>query len=71
MIKDHKGKTPNYVIVDDKLVHQPTGRYVQIYSLGPSHLRTAISRLRKLIYADLYGAGEIKLSLLAGTYPIK
>ena len=71
MIKDYRGKTPNYLIVDDKLIHQPTGRYVQIYNLDPSHLRTAISRLRKLIYADLYGAGEIKLSLLAGTYPIK
>ena len=71
MIIDYQGRVPRYVIDSDRLIHQSTGCYVMIYSLDHAYLRTAMVRLKKLLYASNYSAGEILCSTHVGSYPIK
>lgn len=71
MVIDYAGRVPRYIIDEDRLIHQSTGCYVMIYSLDHGYLRAAMKRLKTLLYARGYSAGEIKCSILVGSYPIK
>lgn len=51
MIKDKRGATPNYVVQGDRLVHQPTGRWVQLKDHSHPELRLARNTLARLIGA--------------------
>ena len=48
MIKDHRGKVPNYIIQGGKMIHQPTGKFVLV-GHKPSHraMRVAQRQLNK------------------------
>jgi len=71
MIIDYQGRVPRYVIDGDKLVHQGTGCYVMLHSRTHEYMRAAMKRLKTLLYASGYSAGEILCSTLVGSYPIK
>lgn len=71
MIIDHQGRVPRYVIDGDKLVHQSTGCYVMLHNRTNEYMREAMLRLKKLLYASGYSAGQINCSILVGSYPIK
>ena len=71
MIIDYQGRVPRYVIDGDKLVHQSTGCYVMLHSRTDEYMRAAMKRLKTLLYASGYSAGEILCSTLVGSYPIK
>jgi len=50
MIRDHRGQIPNYVITDDKVVHQWTGLSVDLPNrYDRRRVRLAISKLKKLV----------------------
>lgn len=71
MIIDHQGRVPRYIIDGDRLIHQNTGCYVMIFSRDHAYLRSAMVRLKRLLYALNYSAGEIFCSTIVGSYPIK
>lgn len=72
MIVDYQGRVPRYVIDGDKLIHQYTGCYVHLHERHThAYLRAAMTRLKKLLYASGYSAGEINNSTYVGSYPIK
>lgn len=71
MIIDYQGRVPRYVIDGDRLIRQSTGCYVVISSREHTYLRAAMARLKRLLYASNYSAGEILCSTLVGSYPIK
>ena len=71
MIIDSNGHVPRYIISDDRLIHQGTGCYVLLYERSDEYLRAAMRRLKSLLYASGYSAGEIRRSVFVGSYPIK
>lgn len=71
MVIDYAGHVPRYIIEGDRLIHQGTGCYVILHSNTHSYLRAAMKRLKTLLYASNYSAGEINCSILVGSYPIK
>ena len=71
MVVDYQGRVPRYIIDGDKLIHQYTGCYVILHERGDEYLRVAMQRLKRLLYARGYNAGEIFCSTLIGGYPIK
>lgn len=71
MVVDHQGRVPRYVIDGDRLIHQNTGCYVMIFSRDHAYLRSAMVRLKRLLHASNYSAGEIFCSTIVGSYPIK
>lgn len=71
MVVDHQGRVPRYIIEGDRLIHQNTGCYVMIFSRDHVYLRSAMVRLKRLLYASNYSAGEILCSTIVGSYPIK
>lgn len=48
-IIDHQGRVPKYVIKGWRLIHQPTGQYVELKSKSNEALRIAREELRKLV----------------------
>jgi hypothetical protein len=71
MIIDYQGRVPRYVIDGDRLLHQNTGCYVMLHSRTDEYMRAAMKRLKSLLYASGYSAGEIRCSTYVGSYPIK
>jgi hypothetical protein len=71
MVIDYQGRVPRFVVEDDRLIHQITGCYVMLHERSDGYMREAIQRLKKLMYARGYSAGEILCSTLVGSYPIK
>lgn len=71
MIVGYQGRVPRYVIDGDRLVHQSTGCYVMLYERSDEYMSKAMSRLKTLLYASCYSAGEIRCSTYVGSYPIK
>jgi hypothetical protein len=71
MIIDYQGRVPRYIIDGDRLVHQGTGCYVMLYERSDAYMRAAMARLKSLLYASGYSAGEILCSTYVGSYPIK
>lgn len=72
MILDYNGHVPRYIIDDDRLIHQYTGCYVRLHEPHtPDYIIAAMTRLKKLMYASGYSAGEIRNSIYVGSYPIK
>jgi len=51
LIKDERGKTPNYVIEGDppRMRHQPTGLSVPLASRLKEHVQTAHSKLKRMV----------------------
>jgi len=49
MIKDRRGRTPNFVVRDKTLLHQPTGLRVEITDTEPETLKKAIKALKEKI----------------------
>lgn len=51
VIKDNRGRVPNYVISDGKLIHQPTGLSVRITPMADydASLRLAMRSLQQKI----------------------
>lgn len=71
MIVDYQGRVPRYIIDEGRLIHQCTGCYVVLHERSDEYVRKAMQRLKKLMYASGYSAGEILCSTLVGSYPIK
>lgn len=71
MIVDHWGRVSRFIVQDDKLIHQSTGEYVVLHSRTDAYMRAAVTRLKKLMFARGYSAGEILCSTLVGSYPIR
>ncbi len=71
MVVDYQGRIPRYIIDEDKLIHQQTGCYVILHEHSIDYMIRAMQRLKKLMYASGYSAGEILCSTLVGSYPIK
>jgi hypothetical protein len=65
------GHVPRFVVVGSRLIHQHTGEYVQLHARSDEYMRGAVTRLKKLLYARGYSAGEILCSTLVHSYPIK
>ena len=49
VIKDSRGKVPNYVIEEDKMRHQPTGKEVELKGHSGADLREAHAKLKALV----------------------
>lgn len=71
MVVDYQGRVPRYVVEGDRLIHQSTGCYVMLHERSDEYMRKAMARLKTLLYASGYSAGEIRCSTYVGSYPIK
>ena len=47
MIRDSRGKVPNFVFDDDTMTHQPSGKTVPLKSKSDADLRSAHQRLMR------------------------
>lgn len=50
MIRDHRGKIPNFIFNDRRLKHQPTGLTVPLWGTTNRDLRVAMIKLKGLIH---------------------
>jgi len=66
MIKDDRGKVPNFVFDQVKMVHQPTGLEIKLISGSEASLRLAHNAL-KVMVRDHYRGSTDALDGAAGT----